>query len=165
MVALACLAPAAVADEPSARDVYFRRKLDVPQTIRWLADEAKRIRATQILFVLDAATFAPPAGLTEYSSAYAYFEDMDDWISALGGWASGAGVSFRASSSLAPRTVCVGTPGWDKDLAALVGHTWWRKGTRSPASSPRRGGSGASWCGRKTRPGSTPRGAPGWSSW
>ncbi len=115
--------PAGAAEAPEA-DVYVRQRLDVPGTVRWLADEARRRKAGLVLFVFDAVTFAPPNGLTEFSSEYLFSNDLDAWIEALGSWPQQGGVPLRATSSLAPRTVLAGSPGWQADLRELVIRPW-----------------------------------------
>lgn len=131
LLALALLAsvaapPHAPAAEPDVThaDVYVRRRFDVPGALQWIADEARRIQAGQVIVVLDAITFAPPAGLTEFTSEYAFCTDLPRWLDALDAWPKDDGIALRATSSLAPRTVPVGEPGWRADLEALVTRPW-----------------------------------------
>ena len=117
--------PVRAADDTAPDDVYVRRRFDIPGTVAWLADEARRIDAGQVLVVFDAVTFAPPPGLTEFTSEYAFCLDLEAWTKALGAWPEGSGAVLRATSSLAPRTVLVGGADWKADLLGIVTRPWY----------------------------------------
>jgi hypothetical protein len=126
-VALAA-APSRVAAEglPSS-EVYARRRVDIPGAVGWLASEAKRIDAKQVLVVFDVATFAPPPGHTEFTAQYAFFRDLDPWLRAFEGWATSAGApTVRGTSSLAPKTIEMTGPRSRATLAELVRRPWWK---------------------------------------
>ncbi|MFV1958475.1 MAG: hypothetical protein ACC662_03575, partial [Planctomycetota bacterium] len=113
------------AAEVRSSDVYLRRKASIPQTVRWLFREAARLGVGQVLLAFDAATFAPPPGLTEFSGEYLYADDLGAWIDAVAAEAATAGCPIRATSSLNPRSVRVGDPGWRENLRRLVERRWW----------------------------------------
>lgn len=115
----------AAAQDPNIGDVVLRRHMDIPGTVQWLADEADRIEAGQVLLVFDAATFAPPPGLTEYTNRYAFFDDLPAWLDALAPWAARFEGSIRATSSLAPATHDLKENGWRERVDALVRRPWW----------------------------------------
>ncbi len=117
---------ATAAEDPQARDVYVRARMDIGQTVRWLEREAERVEASQVLFVFDAATFAPPPGLTEFSMQYAFFQDLGRWCRELETWAGRAEISLRGTSSLAPLSIDLTEAGALERLQTLVQRSWWK---------------------------------------
>lgn len=113
------------ADDPLPGDVYVRSRMDIGQTVRWLEREAERLEASQVLVAFDIATFAPPAGLTEFSMQYAFFRDLSRWLAALADWAKRAEISLRGTSSLAPFSVDLTEGGALERLRELVERRWW----------------------------------------
>lgn len=95
---------------PDDAEVYVRRRFDVLGALQWIADEARRIQAGQVIVVLDTITFAPPAGLTEFTSEYAFCTDLPRWLDALDGWPKADGIALRATASLAPRSIPWASP-------------------------------------------------------
>ena len=126
-LALAGDAPAAPEpeDDGGSADVYVRRRMDIRGTVSWVAEEARRLGAGQVIFVLDAVTFAPPPGLTEFTSEYGFFRDLGVWVSALAEWPATSGAELRATSSLAPWTVPQASPGFAEALTELVQRRWY----------------------------------------
>ncbi len=121
-----CAVPGAVgAEEPRASDVYVRRRMGIAEAVDGIVADARRRGVGQLLFVFDAATFAPPPGETEFSMDRLYPSDLPSWIHAIGSDARDAGCPIRATSSLAQTTIAVGEAGWKDDLRALVTRSWW----------------------------------------
>lgn len=116
--------PLAAREPVSTSDVLVRRRLDVAGAVTWVAQEAKTRGAGQVLWVFDAATFAPPPGLTEFTSEYAFCDDLPRWIEALGAWPADGPV-LRVTSSLAPPTVGCQGDGWQARVNALVQRPWY----------------------------------------
>lgn len=126
LLVLGAMVPPSRAGEPRARDVYVRRRTTIPKTVRWLVQEARRQQVGQLLVVFDAATFAPPPGVTEFSMGRLYPDDLPAWIEALGNEVADAPCPIRATSSLAQRTIAVGKGPWRHTLAEMVSEPWWK---------------------------------------
>lgn len=126
LLLLGVLAPAAPGDEPRARDVYVRRRTSIPKTVHWLVQEARRQGVGQVLVVFDAASFAPPPGVTEFSMDRLYLDDLPAWIDALGNEVADAPCPIRATSSLGQKTIAVGEGPWRTALEDLVTRPWWK---------------------------------------
>ena len=134
-VAFACVAIAllfgrgsapVVAEEGSITSLYVRNAKDLRSTMRALETEAKLRDATQVIVALDAPTFDPPPGLTEFTLAYPYFDDLDPWCEAIAEWARSAPYPVRGTSSLAPRSIDMTRTNAASELADLVRSRWWR---------------------------------------
>jgi uncharacterized membrane protein YeaQ/YmgE (transglycosylase-associated protein family) len=114
------------AEDAAPGDVYVRRHTDVSGIVSWLAAEARRIEAAQVLVAFDAASFAPPPGQTEFTAQYGFFRDLPAWIEALGDWAAEAGPrSFRGTSSIATLSIDMRAAGWKERLTDIVARRWW----------------------------------------
>lgn len=122
------LGPAAsvrAGEKTRPEDVYLRSVRTIERAFHLLEGEAEQRGVEQVLFVLDAASFAPPPGVTELSYEYGYFHDLDKWIDGLGTWAAPNKRSFRATSSWNPKTVEVGKGNWKLRLRDIVTRPWW----------------------------------------
>lgn len=124
---------------PDPGAVYVRAPRDVPATVRFLEFEARRLEAALVCVAFDVATFDPPPGLTEFTLEYPFFEDLRAWIDAISAWAREAEYDVRGTSSLAPKTIDLKSPGAADRLEALVKCSWWR-GARPSKLEP-----AASW--------------------
>jgi hypothetical protein len=113
------------AQEPRARDVYVRRRTSIEKTVQWIGREARRHQVGQVLVVFDAATFAPPPGVTEFTTDRLFPSDLPEWFDALGNEVANAGCPIRATSSLATGTVQVGDGSWRERLETIVARPWW----------------------------------------
>ncbi|MGE0192211.1 MAG: hypothetical protein AB7T63_09225 [Planctomycetota bacterium] len=114
------------AEEGEITSLYVRNARDLRATMRVLETEARLRDATQVIVALDAATFDPPPGLTEFTLAYPYFDDLDPWCEAIAEWARRASYPVRGTSSLAPRSIDMTERDAAVALADLVRSRWWQ---------------------------------------
>lgn len=146
------------AEDPAPSDVYVRRPMQIEDTVRFLGQEVKRLGVGQVLIALDVTTFAPPPGLTEFSVDYPYYEDLTAWTQALAAWAADAGISVRATSSLATKSIDLTKPHADRALEVIVKRNWW-KGADAVTKIPR----ATQWMKQlldRTEQGAMPNGVP-----
>ncbi len=125
VLVLGALPAPAPAEEVRSKDVYVRRRVTIAKTVRWLMLEASRLGVGQMLVVFDMASFAPPPGVTEFSGEYLFTDDLPAWLDALGNDVAMAECPVRVTSSLAPKSIPVGDPGWAQALRRLVQRPWW----------------------------------------
>lgn len=113
------------AEDTDVEDVHVRGLADVPAVVRWLAAEADRIEAVQILVAFDAMVFAPPPDTHEFNRHEDLAADLPTWLNALDLWARTSKRPIRITSSLNPVSVAAGEHDWRARVEAIVRRPWW----------------------------------------